>query len=81
MAYMNWQRRHRITNPQRRYWEAAVGGGVTYQISPVPFRGWQASRQEGNQCILPGMVKTKAEAVAWCEADFAQREMQWVGIA
>ncbi len=85
MTRLNWRRRHWITNPQRRYWEAEAGEGQTYTIEPVPFRGWQAAlnrrRADGGSCVLPPLMKSKAEAVAWCEADFAQREMELVGIA
>jgi hypothetical protein len=81
---MNWRRRCYITNPKRRWWEADVGGGVTYRIDPVPFVGWEAERADrssGLNATLSPTFKTKAEAVAWCENDYAQREMEMVGIA
>ena len=86
---MNWQRRRWLTDPKRTYWHADVGGGVFYTLETVPFRGWQASRNEqtplrsgrGSRCVLPPLMRTKAEAVAWCENDYAQRQMEIVGIA
>ena len=78
---LNWRRRCYIVNPDRRWWEADVGGGVQYHLHPVALRGWQAERVEGTKCTLPPLMKTKAEAQAWCENDYAQHEMEMVGIA
>ena len=82
---LTWRRRYYLTirdsrGNHRTYWEAEADG-CTYHLHSIPFRGWQAERNEGNQCTLPGIVRTKAEAVAWCENDYAQRQMQIVGIA
>jgi hypothetical protein len=77
---LSWRRRYYIGS-DRRWWDADAGGGVTYALRPAPFRGWQAARHEGNKAIYPPLVKTKAEAVAWCERDHAERAMEIVGIA
>ena len=50
-----------------KIYETSVGETV-YQIRYVPFKGWAASRQIGNQCLIPSIRKNKAEAISWCEA-------------
>jgi hypothetical protein len=68
---MLWQKKKNRYNT-KPYYEAKEGD-IVYQLRYVPFKGWQASRQEGNSCTLPGIKKDMAEAMGWCESDFSVR--------
>jgi hypothetical protein len=61
---MLWQKKKNRYNT-KPYYEANEDG-VVYQIRYIPFKGWQASKQEGYTCTLPGIKKDMAEAMNWC---------------
>jgi hypothetical protein len=80
MNALIWRKRYMMTST-KPYWRADCADGSHYRLRAVPFKGWQAARQVLACCTMPGIVKTKAEAMAWCENDYAQRQMEVVGTA
>ena len=68
---MLWQKKKNRHNT-KPYYEANVDG-VVYQVRYVPFRGWAASRQTGNQCLIPPIKKDMAEAMNWCVNNLSVR--------